>query len=177
VSTLPIAVAGSGFTPNAPVTINGDAFGSATADATGSFVTQVTAPSITQVAPKTITLNAVDGLNPANRGTATIPVVRDLLFSNAPLTGRPSSTTTWRFAGFLPGKPVYGHFRFAGKTQRNYRFGKATGPCGTLVTKAPRLPARSRPGSWSLQLDQNRTYSRSTKLKRVVRFNITRHFR
>lgn len=176
VSSLPIIVSGSGFTPNAPVTINGDAFGSATADATGSFLAQVPAPSVGQIAPKTVTLDATDGLNPANVGTATIPVVRDLFLSNAPLNGKPSSTTTWRFAGFIPGKPIYGHFRYHGKTQRNYRFGTAAGTCGTLVTKARRLPTRSHPGKWTLQLDQHKTYSKALKLKTVISFTITRRF-
>ncbi len=176
VSTLPIVVSGAGFTPNAPVTINGDAFGSATADATGSFLSQVPAPSVSQIAPKTVTLNATDTLNPANVGTVAIPVVRDLFLTNAPLNGKPKSTTTWRFAGFVPGKPVYGHFRYKGKTQRNYKFGTATGPCGTLVTMARRLPAKSHPGKWTLQLDQQKTYSKALQLKTVISFTITRRF-
>jgi hypothetical protein len=173
-SGQPVAVAGSGFTPNGSVTIDGDASGSGAPDATGAFTTQVTAPAVGTIAPRATTINAHDAANPANGGTATFQVVKDVFVSNVPITGRPSQITTWRFAGFQPGQPIYGHFRLKGTTRRTYRFGVARDACGTLVVRAPRVPLRKvLAGTWTLQLDQSRTYSAATP-HRSFRFRIYR---
>jgi hypothetical protein len=60
---------------------------------------------------------------------------------------------------------------------KNYRFGRATGPCGTLTVRARRVPvstSRLRTGTWRLQLDNRRTYRRTATPRRVVRFRIFR---
>jgi hypothetical protein len=167
-----VPVAGSGFTAASFVTLGGEAFGSGRADAAGNLAAQVSAPFVSTIAPKVVTVTASDSAG--NAGTTRFRVIRDLMVSNAPLSGRPRQRTTWRFAGFLPGRPIYGHFRFRGKTWRNYRFGRAAGPCGTLVVRARRAPVRTlRSGTWTLQLDQRRTYKRSGP-RRVIRFRIFR---
>jgi hypothetical protein len=176
VSAEPVTVAGSGFTPNTLITLDGDASGSATADANGVFSAAVPAPAVTTIAPKTVTLDASDPANPANSATVSFPVVKGVYVSNVPINGRPSEKTTWRFAGFQPGEPVYGHFRLNGKTQRNYRFGTAKGACGTLVVKAARVPLRKvLAGKWTLQLDQSPRYA-SASPHRTFRFQIYRSY-
>jgi hypothetical protein len=176
VSAEPVTVAGSGFTPNTLITLDGDASGSATADANGVFSAAVPAPAVTTIAPKTVTLDASDPANPANTATVSFPVVKGVYVSNVPINGRPSEKTTWRFAGFQPGEPVYGHFRLNGKTQRNYRFGTAKGACGTLVVKAARVPLRKvLAGKWTLQLDQSPRYA-SASPHRTFRFQIYRSY-
>jgi hypothetical protein len=174
VSSRPVPIAGAGFTPGAFASLSGDAFGGAQADAAGNLVTAVTAPPATTIAPRTVTVTASDGANAANTAATRFPVVRDLFITNAPVSGRPRQRTTWRFAGFQPGRPIYGHFRFDGVTRRNFRFGRATGPCGTLVRRAPRVPVGTlRSGAWILQVDQRRTYRR-TAPRRVLRFRLFR---
>lgn len=176
VSAQPVTVAGSGFTPNTLITLDGDASGSATADANGVFSAAVPAPAVTTIAPKTVTVDASDPANPANTATVSFPVVKGVYVSNVPINGRPSEKTTWRFAGFQPGEPVYGHFRLNGKTQRNYRFGTAKGACGTLVVKAARVPLRKvLAGKWTLQLDQSPRYA-SASPHRTFRFRIYRSY-
>jgi hypothetical protein len=168
-----VPVVGTGFTAGSIVSISGGAFGSAQADAAGNFTTQLQAPLVTTVAPRTITATASDG---ANAGVATFPVIARILNTNAPLNGRPRQKTTWRFSGFPPGTAIYGHYRFGGRTIKNYRFGRPTGPCGTLTVRARRMPiaaSRIRRGTWTLQLDQRRHYRRSGA-RRVVRFRIIR---
>lgn len=176
VTGAPVTVTGAGFTPGAPVSIRGGAFGSTVADPAGNISAQVSAPFVNTVAPKTIGITATDSANPANAAGARFPVIARALNTNAPLNGRPRQKTTWRFSGFPPGTAIYGHYRFRGRTIKNYRFGKPTGPCGTLVVRARRMPmpsSRIQRGTWTLQLDQRRHYRRSGA-RRVIRFRIVR---
>jgi hypothetical protein len=177
VSGAPVSVTGFGFTAGAAVSIGGGAFGSTVADASGNIAATVSAPPVTTIAPRTIAISATDGANPANVAGASFPVIRDVLVSNAPISGRPRQKTTWRFVGFpVPGAAIYGHYRFRGRTMKNYRFGRATGLCGTLTVRARRVPvpaSRLRSGTWTLQLDQRRDFRR-TGARRVIRFRIFR---
>ena len=169
-------VVGSGFTPGALVSLSGGLSGSGTADATGQVAIAAYVPSTSSLTPKRLNFTATDSANPANTATSGVPSVKGILESNFPLSGKPGLKTTWKFAGFPPGKPIYGHFRFKGVTQVNYNFGISGGPCGIKSTLARRLPAVSRPGTWSLQLDQKRTYSIKTTPRRVVKFTIVRRY-
>jgi hypothetical protein len=176
VSGAPVPVTGSGFTPGAPVSIGGGAFGSTVADAAGNFAATVSAPPVSTVAPRTIAITATDGANPANASGIPFAVIARAFNTNAPLNGRPRQKTTWRFSGFPAGTAIYGHYRFHGRTMKNYRFGKPTGACGTLVVRGRRMPmpsSRIRRGTWTLQLDQRRHYRRSGT-RRVIRFRIVR---
>jgi hypothetical protein len=176
VSGNPIAFTGAGFTPGAPVSITGGVFGSTVADAAGNVSATVAAPSVSTVAPKRVAITVTDTAAPANRTGAFVPVIARIFNTNAPLNGRPRQKTTWRFSGFPSGTAIYGHYRFGGRTIKNYRFGKPTGPCGTLTVRARRMPiasSRIRRGTWTLQLDQRRHYRRSGA-RRVIRFRIIR---
>src|ERR1700754_2539653 len=169
-----IPLTGFGFTPGSPVSISGDVFGSTVADPSGNISAAVAAPVVSTIAPKRVAITVTDTANPANRTGAFVNVIRDVLLSNAPISGRPRAKTTWRFAGFPAGTAIYGHYRFHGRTMKNYRFGKPTGPCGTLTVRARRVPvapSRLRSGTWTLQLDQRQHYRRSGA-RRVIRFRI-----
>ena len=52
--------------------------------------------------------------------------------------------TTWRFAGFAAGKPIYAHFLLGGRVRGNHRFGVAQGGCGTLTGPQRRVSVASR---------------------------------
>ena len=176
VSGNPIAFTGAGFTPGASVSIKGGVFGTTVADRPATSVATVSAPFVSTVGPKQVAITATDTANPANASGAAVPVIARVFNTNAPLNGRPRQKTTWRFSGFPPGTAIYGHFRFHGRTMKNYRFGKPTGPCGTLVVRARRMPlpsGRIRRGTWTLQLDQRQHYRRSGA-RRVIRFRIVR---
>jgi hypothetical protein len=177
VSDQPVTVTGSGFTPNTVIALSGAVSGSATSDAGGAFSVPLTAPAVTTIAPKTLTVNASDPANPANTATVSFQAVKGAYVSNVPINGRPTEKTTWRFAGFQAGAPVYGHFRLNGRTLRNYRFGIAKGACGTLVVRAARVPVRKLlAGQWTLQLDQSPRYA-SASPHRTFRFRIYRSSR
>jgi hypothetical protein len=162
-SGQPIVLSGTSFTPGTPVAITGGASGGAQADALGAFTAQVPAPAIRELGPRAVTVTAVDQVNPANTATIRVRVVREAFGSNVPLAGRPTEPTTWRFAGFAPDKPIYAHFVLGGRSHGDHRFGMATGACGTLTVRAPRIPGvrALRPGRWTLKLDQRMTYRES----------------
>jgi hypothetical protein len=172
-----VPVVGARWQPGSSVRIGGDASGSARADGAGNIATQIAAPPVRTITPRAVTITAREPANPAFAARALFPVIRDVLLSNAPLGGRPRHKTTWRFVGFpVRGAAIYGHYRFRGRTIKNYRFGRPTGPCGTLTVRARRVPiapSRLRSGRWTLQLDERRHYRR-TGARRVIRFRIFR---
>jgi hypothetical protein len=174
-SGQPFVLSGTAFTPGTPVAIAGGATGGAQADPAGAFTTQLTAPAIDELGPRTVTITAVDRVNPANTASVQVRIVRDAFGSNVPVAGRPGQTTTWRFAGFVPNQPIYGHFVLGGRSRGDHRFGVASGACGTLSVRAPRIPGvrELRPGRWTLKLDQRMTYRSSTPGSEVT-FRILR---
>jgi hypothetical protein len=171
-----IALTGTSFTPGAAVAIAGDvAAATAQTDPAGTFTTQIAAPPVPDLGPRTMTVTATDAANPANVTTLRLQVVREAFGSNRPVAGRPREITTWRFAGFVPARPIYAHFLLDGRSRGDYRFGVARGDCGTLTARAARIPGvRSlAPGRWTLKLDQRMTY-RDSAPGSVVRFSIVR---
>ena len=178
VSDEPVAVTGAGFAAGAAVSLSGDVTGAATADALGGFTTTVTAPRNPGLAPRTYSVAAAEVANPASAAPpVAFAVVRERLMGNyaTAIGGRPAQRTTWRFAGFAPDRPVYGHFRLRGRTIRNYRFGVARGVCGTLTVRARRVPVgRVRAGLWRLQMDQARHFRSTTRPRRTIKFQIYR---
>jgi hypothetical protein len=130
---------------------------------------------VTELGPRAVTVTVVDRVNPANTATLRVRVVREAFGSNRPIAGRPGELTTWRFAGFVPGRPIYAHFVLGERSRGDYRFGVARGDCGTLTVRAPRIPGvrALQPGRWALKLDQRMSYSDSTPGSEV-RFRILR---
>lgn len=171
-----MTVSGSGFVPNAPLAILGGASPRATMTDGGGRLSPVrlTAPAVRTLSPRAITVRIRDVQDASVPAALPAWVVREPFDTNAPIAGLPSQATTWRFAGFVPGQPIYGHFRLRGRTLRNYGFGTARGACGTLVARARRIPVlRAPPGDWLLKLDQRPRYVPGTA-GREIRFRIAR---
>jgi hypothetical protein len=170
-----LVVSGTAFSPGGGVVIGGGVTGTAQANTAGEFSTTVLAPQITELGPRVVAVTAIDQANPANTATMLIKVVRRAFGSNLPVAGRPNDVTTWRFAGFAAGKPIYAHFLLGGIVRGGHRFGVAQGDCGTLTAHAARIPgvAALQPGRWTIRLDQRMTYRAGTPGS-VARFNIVR---
>jgi hypothetical protein len=170
-----LVVSGTAFTPGGPVAIGGGVTGTAQANTAGEFTTTVTAPPITELGPRLVTVTALDQANPANTATMHVKIVRRAFGSNLPVAGRPDDVTTWRFAGFAAGKPIYAHFLLGGRVRGDHRFGVAQGDCGTLTARAARIPGvrALEPGRWTIRLDQRMTYRGGTPGS-VARFTIVR---
>jgi len=157
----------TGFTPNVDVAVTGDqVFASGVTDVAGSVTLAFTAPlrETSRPGSERVVLTATELTGPAPRRPVKVAFrVTTLSFaSKGPRS--PTAIRTWTFSGFRPGKPIYGHFRFKGRTRANHRFGVATAPCGELRRRAPAFPVRGRvqAGVWRIQVDQRRTYARST---------------
>jgi hypothetical protein len=178
VSGQPVAVTGSGFGTDSQVALSGGLAGSVTADALGGFRMTADAPVNTAFAPKRYSVAAANVADPGVAAPAVaFAVVREKLLGNyaQAITGPPHQRTTWRFAGFAAGRPIYGHFRYRRRTYRDQRFGTARGLCGTLRARAQRVPVDVlRSGVWTLQIDQARRFRTATQPRRVIRFRISR---
>jgi hypothetical protein len=158
----------TGFTPGADVELLGDQiYAAGRTDAAGALTLRFIAPlrATDQPGSDRVVLTAKELTGPAPQPPVTAAFrVTTLSFATSGGTRSPKAMRTWTFSGFRPGRPIYGHFRFAGRTRANHRFGVATAPCGELRRRAPAFPVRGRvdPGTWRVQVDQRRTYARST---------------
>ncbi len=184
-ASMPIL--GTGFTPGATVRIGTTTAGStspslltsAQADAAGAFARQVVPPLLANATThqQAFTLIGLDTTNPAAPVQATFPfqVVRFGLTAD-PAPRRPSQRVTYTARGFMPGRPVCMHFRFAGRTRRTVRLGIASSPCGIASRRMRALPTRARYGTWTTYTNQSRTFSRSTRPAWKNTFTIFRRF-
>lgn len=75
-----------------------------------------------------------------------------------PAAARPNAKVTFEFAGFTPGRPIFGHYLHRGHVALTHRFGRAGGPCGTLKTRARFFPGRSRFSSYRVQFDDSKRF-------------------
>lgn len=146
-------------------------------DAAGAFTTATLPPPFTRPrgALETFNLIAEDKTNPATPIIATMPfqVVRFGMTRN-PNPKRPRQRVTYTARGFTPGKVVYAHFRFRGKTRRTVSLGVAKGACGITAKRMRALPTRVRYGAWRAYIDQSRKFSVSTRPQWIDPFTITR---
>ena len=170
--TMPIG--GTGFVPGRSVTVSTSTpsspapvtLTSSIADPTGAFAKVTTPPPFrdSRTHLQSFTLIGSDTTNPAAPILAAFPfqVVR-FGTTTDPAPRRPSQRVTYTARGFAPGRAVYIHFRFAGKTRRSVRLGVAKAPCGIVSRRMRALPTRSRPGTWSAYTSQARRFSPSTR--------------
>lgn len=178
-------VAGAGFTPGGRITVRYTTAVSptptfvtaATADPAGNFNVVATPPLFAKFDTQlqTFSLVATDDTNPAIVATFSYRQVR-VGYSTNPATGRPTRRALHTVRGFPTGKNTYLHFRFAGQTKRNVKLGKAKGTCGIVSRRMALLPTRSRPGTWTVYVDQKATYSRKTQPQLKYSFRISRTF-
>lgn len=177
-------IQGSGFAPGSLVTLKAAAAGtttpstltSVTADAAGNFVTSASPPSFNPFSRKQQTFT-LGGFDPAGALVAATKFEKVAVgYTTNPSSGRPTRRANHTVRGFPVGGNIYLHFRFRGQTKRNVKVGRAAAPCGVASKRMALLPTRSRPGRWTVYVDQKRTYSRNTKPQLKGSFTITRRF-
>ncbi len=179
-----LRLAGTGFTPNAPVAIRTSSpskpsprpLTTVTANPLGAFTTAVDPPPFNSESTldQSFKLLAVDTANPATTASSTYRQVR-FGFDARPSTGRPGRTVTYTARGFLPGGgPVYAHFRFGGKTRRSVRIGAPSSPCGIASRRMRLLPTKTRFGTWTIYMDQRPVFNKDTALQAQGSLTITR---
>lgn len=77
--------------------------------------------------------------------------------------GSPRQRIRYTARGWAPGKSVYIHFRFKGRTKKTVKLGTASSPCGVVSRRMRALPLGSlRIGKYKLYVDQSSSYSKNT---------------
>ena len=166
VERSPLVIAGTGFTPGARWSIQTEqVFDFGTANAAGAFLsTAETAPIIPAptMRPQTFTLVAAQNGSPV----AQLPIqVVNHAVTVTPSSARPTSTVTWRTAGWPTGRNVYVHVRRKGRSVGTAKLGRTQGACGTLRTRKRFMPVRRGRvpfGRYTYQVDLRRSFRSTT---------------
>ncbi|HET8978310.1 MAG TPA: hypothetical protein VFN87_09135 [Solirubrobacteraceae bacterium] len=147
-SGAPMTLTGSGYIPGDTVDISGGGvFTTALVQPDTTFVATTPAPILSTIGPGAMktTLTATDE---NNAGSATTPPTATAVVHSANLavSTSPGSVrnvrkdkVTFRFSGFAPHKNIFGYY-MRKKIVAKVRFGKASGPCGTLRQRALLYP-------------------------------------
>jgi hypothetical protein len=167
----PTTVTGVGFGPGDTINLasnKGAASGTATADANGNFTVGIAAPTLGTINPAAaaFVLKATDQTNGSITASTTFDVA-NLAVSTNPAQGKPSRKVTWSFSGFTSGAEIYAHYLHGKKVIATAKFGKATGPCGLLKTRAVFYPGKAKFNSYQVQVDDSLRYL-ATSLPRLV---------
>jgi hypothetical protein len=163
-STAKVTIAGRGFFPSSSVDISGGVFGTVTADVAGNFVITVRAPNGTiKPGARKFTVTASND-DPTTGQTVTASTIGH--YSRAGLALGDTvvgfgKRITYYFGGFRPGKQIYGHYLIGKRLTGRKRFGKATGPCGTLKAKATGYPVSNQhPDKWTVYYDNVKKFKK-----------------
>jgi hypothetical protein len=182
-----VPVQGTGFTPNGlvrlaythPTFSSPRIATSVQADAAGNIpLTAITPPPFASFRTREQRFGLV-AQDQTNEAIITGTEFRQVRFGVTvfPSRARPTSRVKFTARGFEVGKNIYAHFRFAGKTRRTVRIGKATSPCGTKSRRMSLIPTRVRFGTWQLIVDQRPRYSRNTRPQFRSSIFVSRTFR
>ncbi|HEY5316831.1 MAG TPA: hypothetical protein VIJ20_02550 [Solirubrobacteraceae bacterium] len=170
-----VAITGSGFAAarGYEVAVDGIDFGMSTTDATGGFTASLIPGGLgANVVQAVHTLSATDGTNLTHSTfTVTRTTGARILASTGTVARLRAPFQVWGFA-LEAGKPVayalngtrlplYVHYLSPKRRLRTtIALGRTGGQCGYLRTSARRVfPFTPSRGSWTLQVDSNRTYS------------------
>lgn len=160
----PMVITGSGFTPGGVVDLSGGTvFATATADPAGNVAFSTAAPTLATLGAGQITtpLTATD----ETTGAAATPLT--VRSANLAVSTKPPSVrnvrkdkVTFSFSGFTPGRHIFG-FYMRKKIVARARFGKASGPCGTLRQRALLYPGgRPRNNQYRVTFESMPKYSK-----------------
>jgi hypothetical protein len=156
-------LSGNGFTAGALVDVSFDGKVDRTiqADAAGNLPPQVLQSPYQAHGQGAFTLTAAEQGNPAN--SVTLPSRRTALELNLrPRNAEPRQKIRFSGSGFTDTRAVWAHYLFRGKPRKTVRLvRRIDNPCGTFSVRRRQLPVRRpREGKWTLQVDQQRRYSR-----------------
>ena len=83
--------------------------------------------------------------------------ITNLGVATKPPTAPYSHVVKYSFAGFRPGKPIFGHYFSHNHLVVTHKFGKATGACGLLSVKAKLFPGHGPNGAkYKVQFDDSK---------------------
>ncbi len=161
-------LAGTGFAALAPlaVTLDGQAFGNATADAAGSVGGGFDVPVLTgTTAERQHSITLAGGGASASASFSSTKVSADF----SPSSGDPKKLKVhFRVFGMNllhANSTVYVHYVApGGRLRATFSIGKAQGPCGHILRTAKRrmFPFAAKYGLWTLQFDTSKAYHKGT---------------
>ena len=180
-NTLPVA--GGGFTPGATVTLRYASsiaptpsfLATAIVDAAGNFAPSPTPPLFNK-------FDTQEQTSRSARPTASTPASsrRRPSARSASATARPRRPAADALArhtvrGLPPARTST--CTSASAARRSATCSSArTSPCGIVSKRMRLLPTRSRPGRWTVYVDQSKTYQKATRPQLKYAFTITRTF-
>ena len=167
-----VTASGAGFNAHSSIEVKLDltSLGRINADAAGNLAANVTLGRLRGV--KSHTLTAIDGANPALVASTSFLATTNLVRVK-PKRARAGRKLRLRGRGFLAGPRVYMHVRGHGY-KSDKRVGRAKGPCGTFSTRRRIVPRSAATGSYRVQFDAKRRYSKKTRPRVVGRMRVTR---
>lgn len=185
--TEPVRMTGSGFTPNAVVTIkrNDDTVAFPTADGAGNLLAEFNAPALFDADPDetTFTVTATEDAAPAQTASA-VTKLSKFFVRIKPTRARPTSKVTIRARGFTSAKNLYAHYLYkkrfnsAPKKKKTVKLGRVKGDCGTLTRKVRQIPLKSIPtGIYPVQFDPFPVYKAHQIPFSRFEITVTRTFR
>lgn len=160
---------GGGYTPHAAVNVfaDGSGIGSAQTNGVGGFQVELTVgiPS----GEKVKTYSTADQTNPAI--TASLPLrITALDVALSPKSGPPGRRLRIRARGFTTGKRLYAHVRKGRRYRKNVKVGRLKGACRTLKTRKRLIKRHASTGTYHVQFDTRRHYSRKAAVR--VRYDV-----
>lgn len=169
-----VGFGGAGFTPNSTVNVtsNGSSIGSLSTDERGFFGGNLTVGQRTGQRRKTY--QAIDTANPAITAAKTI-TVSALTVGVRPRNGRPGRRMRIKARGFTNKGTLRAHV-VRGRYRRNVRIGRVKGACGKVKARKRIFVAGTKSGTYTVQFDTRRRYSRKTKVRVRYRVTVFRRF-
>jgi hypothetical protein len=159
-----VDLAGSGFTANSLVDVSFDGTLDRTvqADAAGNLPATILQSPYRARGEGPFSLTAAEQGNPANAVTLTSRTTA-LALRLRPREARPQRRIRFSGRGFTEQKAVWSHYLYRGKVRKTVRLVRRIGnPCGQFSVRRRQIPIkRPRTGNWTLQVDQQRRYSRA----------------
>jgi hypothetical protein len=163
-SSAKMTIGGNGFAPSSSVTIAGRVSATVTTDTAGNFLTTAKAPNDTSkpgARKFTVTASGTDATGQTVTASTTGHYSLAGLALSDTVVGF-STRITYYFGGFRSGKQIYGHYFIGKRLTGRKRFGKATGPCGTLKAKATGYPiSKAQPDKWTVFYDDVEKFSKN----------------
>jgi hypothetical protein len=162
-----LAISGSGYTPGGVVnlTSNGSLIPSnppIRAGSTGAFGATLTVGLSS--GEKVKTYAATDQSNPELTAAQALRVTA-VAVRVSPKNGRPGRWLHIRARGFTTGKRLYAHIRRGKHYRRNVRIGRLKGACHRLNVRKRLFSSHTPEGTYKVQFDGRRHYSRKAKVK------------
>lgn len=169
---------GGSFTPGGLVDVSSDGVrlpDPFAADPAGSIAVRLAAPAPGQAEERPFRIAASDRANPALTASA-VRLVSRFGVSVRPARGAPGGRRGIMARGFTGGGTLYAHV-VRGRGKRTVLIGRLAGVCGTLTARKRILPRRARSGTYRVQFDTRRAYSRKTVPRVVYKVPVARAFR